>query len=164
MNDQAFRFAEALVAQAQACGLSIATAESCTGGLVAAALTDIPGSSAVFDRGFVTYSDAAKAELLGVPQALLARHGAVSAETAKAMAEGARERAGADIAVSITGIAGPDGGTAEKPVGLVWFGLATADMPARAERRLFAGGSRRFVRIKSVETALALLLAAARAA
>lgn len=137
----------------------IATAESCTGGLIAAALTDVPGSSAVFDRAFVAYSNEAKMEMLGVPEALIARHGAVSAEVARAMACGALAHSRADIAVSVTGVAGPDGGTTEKPVGLVWFGLKTANAPTRVERRVFAQGGRDFVRSKATETALRFLLA-----
>jgi nicotinamide-nucleotide amidase len=151
--------AEAIVHKAGAEGLLIATAESCTGGLIGAALTDVPGSSAAFERGFITYSNDAKAELLGVSRALLRRGGAVSAEVAKAMAKGALARSRADIAVAVTGIAGPDGGNAEKPVGLVWFAIATRES-LRAERRVFADGSRGFVRTKTVETALGLIAAA----
>ncbi len=151
--------AEAIVHKAGAEGLTIATAESCTGGLIGAALTDVPGSSAAFDRGFITYSNDAKAEALGVPRALLRRHGAVSGEVAKAMAAGALARSRADIAIAVTGIAGPDGGNAEKPVGLVWFALATR-AGVRAERRVFSQGSRSFVRTKTVETALAMVAAA----
>ena len=110
-----------LIARYRAAGLMAATAESCTGGLIAALLTDIPGSSAVLERGFVVYSNAAKQELLGVPAETLARYGAVSAETARAMAEGALGASRAEVAVSVTGVAGPDGGSAEKPVGLVHF-------------------------------------------
>lgn len=139
-------------------GKIIATAESCTGGMIGAALTDIPGSSAVFDRGFIAYSYEAKAELLGVPKALIEQRGAVSREVAKAMAEGALGHSRADIAVAVTGIAGPAGGTPDKPVGLVWFGLATHD-GVRAERRVFSG-TRDEVRRKSVETALELLASA----
>ncbi|HLX35074.1 MAG TPA: CinA family protein [Candidatus Limnocylindrales bacterium] len=107
-------------------GLTVATAESCTGGLVAEAITSVPGSSAYFVGALVTYADEAKAALLGVPAGLLARHGAVSAEVAAAMAAGARDRLGTSLAVSITGVAGPDGGSAAKPVGLTYLGLATA--------------------------------------
>lgn len=155
--------AEAIVHKAGAEGLTIVTAESCTGGLIGAALTDVPGSSAAFDRGFITYSNDAKAEILGVPRALLRRHGAVSGEVARAMARGALQKSRSDIAISVTGIAGPDGGNAEKPVGLVWFALATRD-GVRAERRVFAHGSRSFVRTKTVETALAMIAAALDAA
>ena len=105
-------------------GLTLATAESCTGGLIAAALTATPGSSKVLDRGYVTYSNAAKAADLGVPAALIQRHGAVSEEVARALSVGAIERAGVDLALSVTGIAGPDGGTPQKPVGLVHIAAA----------------------------------------
>lgn len=113
-----------VVERASALGLVLATAESCTGGLIAALLTEIPGSSAVVDRGFVTYSNQAKAELLGVPLSLIDAHGAVSREVALAMVEGALAGSSADMAVSVTGIAGPGGGSRDKPVGLVHFGFA----------------------------------------
>ena len=116
-------------------GLKVATAESCTGGLVAAALTEIAGSSDVVDCGFVTYSNAAKQAMLGVPEATLKRHGAVSVETAAAMAAGALKNSQADVAVAITGIAGPGGGTAEKPVGLVHFAAASRD---GSRRRIYS--------------------------
>jgi nicotinamide-nucleotide amidase len=138
--------------------MTVATAESCTGGLVAAALTAVPGSSDVLGYGVVTYANEAKRDLLGVPDAALARHGAVSREVARAMAEGMRQLSSADVAVSITGIAGPGGGSVAKPVGLVWFGLATSD-GVRTERRVFAGG-RDLVRERAVDTALMLLLRA----
>lgn len=135
----------------------VATAESCTGGLVAAALTAIAGSSDVFECGFVTYSNEAKQRLLGVPAAILLRHGAVSAEAAAAMAKGALKRSSADFAVSITGIAGPAGGSKEKPVGLVHFAAARRDGKVLARRRLFGNIGRRRVRERSVAEALALL-------
>lgn len=116
--------AETALALCRAAGLRVATAESCTGGLIAAALTEVPGSSDVFERGFVTYSNEAKRELLGVSADLLRRHGAVSREVADAMALGALARSHADIAVAVTGVAGPGGGTAEKPVGLVHLAAA----------------------------------------
>lgn len=137
-----------------------ATAESCTGGLVAAAITAIAGSSAWFDRGFVTYSNAAKQELLGVPMALIGRHGAVSEVVARVMAEGALSRSGADVAVSVTGIAGPGGGSAAKPVGLVCFGVACRGAAARATTQYFAG-DRAAVREAAVRAALQALIDAA---
>ena len=142
-------------------GLRIATAESCTGGLVAAALTEIAGSSDVVDRGFVTYSNEAKAELLGVPLATLKRYGAVSSQTAKAMAAGALKNSRADLAVSITGIAGPGGGTKQKPVGLVYFAAASRDDRRLAKSRRYGKIGRRRVRERSVAEALALLVALA---
>lgn len=150
--------AVALLAAARARGWHVATAESCTGGLVAAALTDIAGSSDVFDRGFLTYSNAAKTEMIGVPAALVAAHGAVSEEVARAMAEGARARAGVDLAIAVTGVAGP-GASAAKPEGLVWFATATA-AGTRAERRDFGPLGRGNVRARAVETALDLGLQA----
>ena len=146
--------ARALIEAARARGARIATAESCTGGLVAAALTDIPGASDVFDRGFVSYSYPAKVAMLGVPQLLLAEHGAVSEPVARAMAEGALAASEADVAVAITGVAGP-GGSGSKPEGLVWFATATA-AGVRAERRDFGALGRQLVRHRSVETALEL--------
>ncbi|NWG70263.1 MAG: CinA family protein [Parvularculaceae bacterium] len=149
--------AERLIALGTARGLKVATAESCTGGMVVAALTAVAGSSAVVDRSFVTYSNEAKHELLGVPLALIDRFGAVSAEVARAMAAGALKCSRADIAVAITGIAGPSGGSAGKPVGLVWFALAAGGVPTRTERRVFSGASRALVRARATETALALI-------
>jgi len=137
--------------------LTIATAESCTGGLVAGVLTEIPGSSAVVERGFVTYSNAAKTELLGVPAALLARAGAVSREVAEAMAAGALAHSPADLAVAITGIAGPDGGTVEKPVGLVHFAAGRRGGVTIHRERRFGNIGRSAVRLASVAEALAML-------
>jgi nicotinamide-nucleotide amidase len=137
-------------------GVSVTTAESCTGGLVAGALTGVPGTSAVLERGFVTYADRAKQEELGVPAELLARHGAVSSEVAAAMATGAARRAGARLAVAVTGIAGPDGGSPEKPVGLVWFATSLDGQVETTERR-WAGFDRAAVRSLSVHTALDLM-------
>jgi nicotinamide-nucleotide amidase len=145
-------------------GLHVATAESCTGGLVAAALTEIAGSSDVVDRGFVTYSDDAKRAMLGVPAATLKRYGAVSAQTAKAMAAGALKNSRADLAVSITGIAGPGGGSKQKPVGLVYFAAAGRDGRRIARKRLYGKIGRRRVRQRSVAEALALLQRLARPA
>lgn len=135
----------------------IATAESCTGGLVAGALTAIAGSSAVVDRGFVTYSNEAKNQMLGVPMALIEAHGAVSEPVARAMAVGAVAHSRAALAVSITGIAGPGGGSAEKPVGLVHFAAACADGVAHQEHR-FGDLGREAVRLESVRVALTMLL------
>ena len=140
-------------------GLKIATAESCTGGLVAASLTAVAGSSDVFERGWVTYSNQAKSESLGVAPDLIADKGAVSAEVAEAMARGALRRAQADVAVSITGIAGPGGGSEEKPVGLVFIGLARKDGWSQVERCVFPG-NRDSVRAHSVSRALAHLATA----
>lgn len=142
-------------------GWHLATAESCTGGLVVAALTAVAGSSDVVDRGFVTYSNDSKMELLGVPEATLAAHGAVSAETALAMARGAVERAVVDLAVSVTGVAGPGGASAEKPVGLVHFGVATR-RGGRTEHHIFPG-DRTEIRRAAMVMALELLDAEARA-
>lgn len=138
--------------------LKIVTAESCTGGLVAGALTDIAGSSAVVDRGYVTYSNGAKHDVLGVPKDTIAAFGAVSRETAEAMVRGALGRAGVDLAVSITGVAGPGGGSAEKPVGLVHFAVAnSAGTLIHAEKR-FGDIGRTAVRQASVVQALSMLL------
>jgi len=138
-------------------GLHIVTAESCTGGLVAGALTEIAGSSDVFERGLVTYSNEAKTELLGVPAALIASEGAVSEAVARAMAEGALARVrAAGLAVAITGIAGPGGGTPGKPVGLVFLAAARRGGATLTERHVF-GGDRRSVRLAALEAALALL-------
>jgi nicotinamide-nucleotide amidase len=131
--------AELLLARCRAAGLRIATAESCTGGLIAATLTAIAGSSDVFERGFVTYANAAKVELLDVPASLLAAEGAVSEAVARCMAEGALRHSPADLAVAVTGIAGPGGGTAGKPVGLVWFGVARRGSKVRTLSRVFPG-------------------------
>ena len=138
-------------------GLTVATAESCTGGLVSAALTEIPGSSDVVDRGFVTYSNAAKEAMLDVPAAVLERHGAVSRETAEAMAAGALAISGADLAVAVTGIAGPGGGSAEKPVGLVHFAAAARDGGHIHRKKRFGDIGRSVVRARSVAEALAML-------
>jgi nicotinamide-nucleotide amidase len=138
-------------------GLRVATAESCTGGLVAGALTEVPGSSDVVERGFVVYSNAAKETMLDVPAATLSRYGAVSKQTAVAMAAGALKHSEADLTVSITGIAGPGGGSKDKPVGLVHFAAASRDGRSLHKRRLFGKIGRRRVRERSVMQALALL-------
>jgi nicotinamide-nucleotide amidase len=149
--------AEKVLNAFKAKGKMLATAESCTGGMVAAALTDIAGSSAVVERGFVTYSNRAKAQLLGIDPAVIEAHGAVSQEVAEAMARGALAQSATDVAVAITGIAGPDGGSADKPVGLVWFGLAAAGQPTTTDHVIFQG-DRAAVRSQATEKALALLL------
>ncbi len=141
-------------------GWRLATAESCTGGLVAAALTEIADSSDVVERGYVTYSNAAKVEMLGVPEPTILAHGAVSAETAKAMAAGAARRAGVDVAVSVTGIAGPGGGSAEKPVGLVHLGIARRGQGGRGEHHIFPG-DRAAIRRAALIRALEMLKAEA---
>jgi nicotinamide-nucleotide amidase len=151
--------AKALVALATARGLRIATAESCTGGMIAAAITDCAGSSAIFGYGFVTYANEAKTSMLGVDPAVIAAEGAVSEAVARAMAAGALQRSGADLAVAVTGIAGPDGGSALKPVGTVWFGLAKRGAVGIAERVVFPG-DRAAIRAATVDHALRLLMAA----
>ncbi len=152
--------ADALIRAFTAAGRRIATAESCTGGLVAGALTGVPGSSAVLERGFVTYSNEAKSEMLGVPADLLAAHGAVSEPVARAMAEGALDHSRADCAVAITGVAGPGGGSAAKPVGLVHFGLAVRGRTTRHRERSYGALDRDAIRRLAVEEALGLLEAA----
>jgi nicotinamide-nucleotide amidase len=148
--------AEALLAACRAKGIMLATAESCTGGLIAAALTAIAGSSDVVDRGFVTYSNEAKNEVIGVPLPLIETHGAVSQPVAAAMADGALARSQAAIAVAVTGVAGPDGGSAEKPVGLVWFGLARTGSTAITDSRIFPG-DRTDIRAATVAHALKMI-------
>lgn len=147
--------AEALLNAARARGFRITTAESCTGGLIAGLLTAIGGSSDVVDGGAVTYSNAAKSRMLGVPPEMIAAHGAVSEEVARAMAAGAQRTAGVEIAIAVTGIAGPGGGTATKPVGLVWFGLASPS-GVQAESQIFPG-DRTAVRLATVRHALTLI-------
>ena len=157
MSDELHAAAAALLDICRARGLTLATAESCTGGLVAGALTDIAGSSDVVDRGFVTYSNDAKQQMLGVPVETLKQFGAVSRQTAEAMALGALSRAEVDLAVAITGIAGPGGGSKDKPVGLVHFAVAARDGSlAHAEMR-YGDIGRLPVRHKSVLQALAML-------
>jgi nicotinamide-nucleotide amidase len=156
IDDAILAQAANVLARCRAAGLRLATAESCTGGLVAGALTAIAGSSDVVERGFVTYSNAAKTELLGVPAELIVAEGAVSEPVARRMAEGALAHSAADLAVSVTGIAGPGGGSAEKPVGLVWFGLARRGAATRTLRQVFPG-DRGTVRAAAVAQALALL-------
>ncbi len=140
--------------------LMIATAESCTGGLIAAALTEIAGSSDVVDRGFVTYSNPAKSDMLGVPAELIEANGAVSGPVAAAMATGALQRSNAALAVAVTGVAGPGGGTESKPVGTVWFGMAVRGGTTITQRRVFPG-DRSSVRQATVAHALSMLQTAA---
>ena len=148
--------ATALLDRYRNAGERVATAESCTGGLVAGLLTEISGSSDVFDRAFVVYSNAAKMAMLGVPAALLAEHGAVSEPVARAMAAGAISRSAGSVAVAITGIAGPGGGGPAKPVGLVHLACISGKGGTVAERHIFAGG-RTVVRLAAVDTAIRLL-------
>ena len=150
-----------VLAAARARGATIATAESCTGGLLAAALTDIAGSSDVFDRGFVTYANGAKEALVDVPASLLATHGAVSEPVVRAMADGALARSDVDFAVAITGVAGPGGGSPDKPVGLVWFALATRGGRIETREARFGEVGRGEVRLASVRMALQMLAAGA---
>jgi len=147
---------ESLARALKARGFMLAAAESCTGGLIAAACTSLSGSSDWFERGVVTYSNSAKTELLGVPAELIDRHGAVSAEVARAMAEGALSRSNAQLAVAVTGIAGPTGGTPAKPVGTVWMAIAATDQVTRVEL-LQLQGDRASVRRQTVERALQAL-------
>ncbi|GJD44670.1 Nicotinamide-nucleotide amidohydrolase PncC [Methylobacterium cerastii] len=155
-DDALLARATALVAAYAKAGTRIATAESCTGGLVAGLLTAVPGSSAVVERGFVTYSNEAKSEAIGVPAELIEAHGAVSEAVARAMADGALAASRADVAVAITGIAGPGGGSAAKPVGLVHFGLATRGGVHHLERR-YGDLGRAEIRRRAVLDALDLL-------
>ena len=155
--DDIERLARTVIEAAAGRGLTIATAESCTGGLVSGALTAIAGSSAVVERGLVTYSNAAKADLLGVPMDLIEQHGAVSRAVARAMAEGALVRSTARVSVSVTGVAGPGGGSTDKPVGLVHFAAAGPAGLIHVEHR-FGDIGREAVRLDSVRVALQLLL------
>ncbi len=155
--------AERLIAVLRARGWKLATAESCTGGLIAATFTEVAGASDVFERGFVTYSNAAKLGDLGVDFETLYRHGAVSAEVAEAMARGALRASAADIALSVTGIAGPGGGSALKPVGLVYIGLAIRETPAVAHEFRFGNLDRATIRANTVAEALSILEDALRA-
>ena len=159
MNDLT-ELADRFLKTCAARGIMAATAESCTGGMFVAHLTDIAGSSTVVDRGFVTYSNEAKMDMLGVEPATLRAFGAVSAETAREMAAGALARSRAGITLAVTGIAGPDGGSLEKPVGLVWFGMALSGRPAVAEQRIFDNRGRDFIRRETVRHALEMGLKA----
>lgn len=157
MNRKLLEGAETALAACRDAGLTVAAVESCTGGLLAAALTALPGSSDVMERGFVTYSNRAKIELVSVPAAAIEAHGAVSEPVARAMAEGGIARSGADVAVAITGVAGPGGGTTDKPVGLVHLAAARRGGPTVHARRVFAGG-RAAVREASVLQALRMIV------
>jgi nicotinamide-nucleotide amidase len=160
-DDNLVRRAHALIATCAGLGLRIATAESCTGGMLAGLLTEVPGSSSVVDRGFVTYSNEAKQDMLGVDPELLSLYGAVSAPVARAMAEGAIAHSRAELSVSITGIAGPGGGSAEKPVGLVHFARAERNGQTQLEERRFGDLGRASVRRAALDVALGLLEARA---
>jgi nicotinamide-nucleotide amidase len=149
--------ASGLITQSKAGGLTIATAESCTGGLIAASLAAVPGASAALERGFVTYSNEAKTEMLGVPAELIRQHGAVSREVALAMVEGALARSPADLAVAVTGIAGPDGGSAEKPVGLVHIAAARRDGERLHEEMRYGDIGRHEIQGRTVADALRML-------
>lgn len=151
------RRASELLSQTKSRGYSIATAESCTGGLIAASLAAVPGASASLERGFVTYSNEAKTEMLGVPADLIRNHGAVSRQVALAMVAGALEHSRADIAVAVTGIAGPDGGTAEKPVGLVHIAAARRGGPTLHEEKRFGDVGRHEVQAETVAAAFDLM-------
>lgn len=157
MSHKLYTLVQAILADARAKSVKIVTAESCTGGLVAGALTDVAGSSDVFERGFVVYSNLAKRDCLGVLEQTLDQFGAVSAETVRAMAEGALARAPGQLAVAVTGIAGPGGGTPTKPVGLVYFAAARTGYETLVEERRFGDIGRASIRTESVETALQLL-------
>lgn len=162
LPDDIAALARRVVTENTAAGRTVAVAESCTGGLVSGALTEVPGSSAVLDRAFITYSNEAKIEMLGVPADLIDTFGAVSVAVAWSMAQGALNRSGADVAVAITGVAGPDGGTAQKPVGTVVFARAERDADpddVTAEMKHFSdAGSRAEVRREATLIALELLL------
>lgn len=156
LPDDLVQAAEALLNACKERGIMIATAESCTGGLIAGCLTEVAGSSAVVDRGFVTYSNQAKSDMLGVPMDMIESHGAVSENVAKAMAVGALAKSKAMLTISVTGVAGPGGGSAEKPVGLVHFGSAMTKQPTLHQRHVF-DGDRSDIRRETVRTALRML-------
>ena len=158
MDDALDSLARRLGESLKAARLTLTTAESCTGGWIAKVITDVPGSSSWFDRGFITYTNAAKTDMLGVDAASLERHGAVSEQTARAMAAGALSRSSADLSVSVTGIAGPDGGSEEKPVGTVWLAWADRRGDEVKARSFLFSGDRRAVREASVKSALSGIL------
>ena len=153
MESELFKLAEQLGCSLKASGKIIAVAESCTGGWIAQVITDVPGSSAWFDRGFVSYSNAAKVQMLGVKQQTLDDYGAVSAETATEMAAGVLAHSDADVAVAVTGIAGPDGGTPEKPVGTVFIAWVEKSNGVRVDKKQFAG-NRLQIRAQTVKHAI----------
>lgn len=157
LDPELVRAAESLLSKCRAAGVTLATAESCTGGLIAGYLTEVAGSSDVVERGFVTYSNAAKTDLLGVPEELIARDGAVSEAVARAMAEGALARSHADLTVAVTGIAGPGGGSAEKPAGLVHLAAGRKDGETRHLERRYGGIGRGEVRARTVADAFTLV-------
>jgi nicotinamide-nucleotide amidase len=157
-SDRILILAKALLEEARGKKLTIATAESCTGGLIAAALTEIPGASDVVECGFIVYSNRSKAKLLGVKLTTIVRHGAVSEEVARAMAEGALKHSPAQMAVSCTGVAGPGGGTRDKPIGLVHIAAARLDETTLSEECRFGDLGRTEIRMRSVEAALKLML------
>jgi nicotinamide-nucleotide amidase len=159
LPDSTLQDAESLLAACRAKGIMLATAESFTGGLIVAALTAVAGASDVVDRSFVTYSNSAKNQMIGVPIPLIDTHGEVSEEVARAMAEGTLARSHAAIVVSVTGAAGPGGGSAERPVGLVWFGLAQTGKPSTTDRQVFPG-DRTAVRAATVAHAFKMIRAA----
>jgi nicotinamide-nucleotide amidase len=158
MDDELYELAEELGRKLKVAGLKIATAESCTGGWIAEVITEVPGSSAWFDRGFVTYSNNAKVQMLGVDRATLLRHGAVSIETAKQMVTGALVNSEADWAIAVTGIAGPEGGSEEKPVGTVYIAWQHVSGFSTVERLKFSG-NRHQIRKQTVKKAFDGLLA-----
>jgi nicotinamide-nucleotide amidase len=161
MDRHVLEQAERLLAAAREKRLKLAVAESCTGGLIAAALTEIPGASDVFERGFVTYSNEAKIDLLGVAKELIAKHGAVSEQTVEAMAVGALENSRAHLALAVSGIAGPGGGSADKPVGTVFFALARDERPVKIARKNFAETlGRDAIRAQAAAFGLSLLMEA----
>ncbi|OQW62127.1 MAG: damage-inducible protein CinA [Proteobacteria bacterium HN_bin10] len=157
MQSNLIEFATVLLGDCRTRGLRIATAESCTGGLIAATLAAVPGASAVLERGFVTYSNEAKADMLGVPPELIRQYGAVSKEVAIAMAEGALAHSRADVAVAVTGIAGPDGGTPEKPVGLVHLAAARRGGALVHEEKRFGELGRHQIQSETVAAAFELI-------
>lgn len=158
MDDDILTSARQVIETASRLKIIIATAESCTGGLISGALTEISGSSAIFDRSFITYSNDAKHQMLGVPRDVLKRFGAVSEPVAKAMAAGALARSNATLTLAVTGIAGPTGGTPSKPIGTVWFGFANRDGIITADHQLFSNATRSKVRELTVAHGLKILL------